>query len=291
MSFSEADLLAEFLKYDEDLPMRLVEREAVLDSDAYSPGCRHYHVTFTSVHDQRVTTLLSLPPNAKPPFRVILMLHGVLGHKSSYNQVKRSVFLTNAGFAVMRVDGQYRGEREVSIGRGNGVRTPFHYRNRDAMIQTAVDLMKTVDYLVSRDDIDNESIGFAGFSMGGAVGTLFCAHEPRLRAVLLGITGGGIDKLGIRVGTEEEKERIRQAYRLVDPVLHVARIAPTPLLMINAANDEVVPRAATEALFEAAEEPKQIVWYDCGHANLPDEYLEEMRRFFDTELRSSDTNR
>jgi len=286
MDFCEENVMAEFLKYDKNLPLQVEEREAPFESAEYRQGCRQFHITITSVHDQCVPALLSIPPHAKPPLPVILMLHGVLGHKSSYNQVKRSVFLTNAGYAVMRIDGPYRGEREVSIGRGNGVQTSYHYRNRDAMIQTAVDLMRAADYLASRDDIDTDRIGFAGFSMGGAIGAMFCAHEPRVRAALLAITGGDFDKLRIRVGNAREKETLGLAYRLVDPVLYVAKIAPRPLLMINAAHDEIVPRAATEALFEAAAEPKRIVWYDCGHADLPDEYLQEMKRFFDTELRA-----
>jgi dienelactone hydrolase len=284
MDFCEENVAAEFLKYDRDLPLQIEEREAAFESAEYRQGCRLCHITLTSVHDQRVPALLSIPASARPPFPVIVMLHGVLGHKSSYNQVKRSVFLTNAGYAVIRIDGPYRGEREVSIGRGSGVQTSYHYRNRDAMMQTVVDLMRAVDYLASRDDIDANRIGFAGFSMGGAIGAMFCAHEPRVKAVLLAITGGDFDKLRIHNDNAPDDETLGPAYRLVDPVLYVAKITPRPLLMINAAHDEVVPRAATEALFDAAAEPKRIVWYECGHADLPDEYLEEMKRFFDVEL-------
>jgi cephalosporin-C deacetylase-like acetyl esterase len=284
MDIRDDEVLAEFLKYDEDLPLQAQEKEVPLDSAEYRHGSKQYHIMYNSVHDQRVPALLSIPANEEPPFRVLLMLHGVLGHKSSHNQIKRSVFLTNCGYAVMRIDGQYRGEREVSIGQGSGVQTAYHYRNRDAMIQSVVDLMRAVDYLASRDDIDTERIGFIGTSMGGAIGAMFCAHEQRVKAAVLTITGGNFDKLNINAGDTGDQEEIRQAYRLVDPVLYVYRISPRPLLMINGVHDEVVPRAATEALFDAAAEPKRIVWYDCGHANLPDEYLEEVKRFFDTEL-------
>jgi len=152
------------------------------------------------------------------------------------------------------------------------------------MIQTAVDLMRAADYLTSRNDIDRRRIGFAGFSMGGAIGAMFCAHEPRVKAVVLAITGGDFNKLRIRVGDAREQETLRMAYQLVDPINYIQKISPRSLLMINAASDQIVPRAATEALFEAAAEPKRIVWYDCGHADLPDAYLEEMKRFFDIEL-------
>jgi dienelactone hydrolase len=283
MDISTKEMMAEFLKYDEDLPLQVVEKEILNNLTEPYGDVRQYHVTFTSVHDQRVPALLTIP-SGKPPFAAVLMLHGVLGHKSSFNQVRRSAYLTNAGFAVLRIDGQYRGEREVSIGQGRGVQSAHHYRNRDAMMQSVVDLMRAVDYLTSRDDINKERIGFVGTSMGGAIGALFCAYEPRVKAVLLAITGGNFDKLRIGAGELQDQEKIRQAYRIVDPILYVDKISPRSLLMINGAHDEVVPRAATEALFEAAGEPKRIVWYDCGHADLPEEYLEEMKNFFDAEL-------
>jgi dienelactone hydrolase len=212
------------------------------------------------------------------------MLHGVLGHKTSFNQVKRAAFFASEGYACLRIDGQYRGEREVSLGEGKGVQTQYAYRNRDAMIQTAVDLMRAVDYLDTRDDIDMKKLGFAGFSMGGAIGAMFCAHEFRVKAVLLAITGGDYEKFRNAAGDEGAAERMRHAYRITDPILYASKISPRPLLMINAANDEIVPRVATEALFAAAREPKRIIWYDCGHADLPNEYLAEMKMFFDTEL-------
>jgi len=277
------EMMSEFFRYDEDLPLEAVETEHGADSR----GHRQYHVTFTSTHDQRVPALLTLPSQANAPFPafpVVLILHGVLGHKDSYNQQKRSAHLARAGYATLRIDGQYRGEREVSFGGEFGLQNHYYYRNRDAMMQTAVDLMRAVDFLTTRDDIDASRIGFAGFSMGGAIGTLFCAHDTRVRAVVLGITGGDFRRLRIGTADERSEARMRQAYQIVDPVLYVHRISPRPLLMLNAAHDEVVPKAATGALFNAASEPKRIVWYDCGHTDLPDEMLVEMTRFFDGEF-------
>ncbi len=270
--------LDEFLQYDRNLPLETEERK--LEADPEIGQVQLHHVTFTSARDQRVTALLTLPPSAAPPYPAVLILHGVFGHKSSINQQKRAACLTAAGYATLRIDGQYCGERAVAGG-GIGLHNQHVYRNRDAMIQTAIDLMRGVDYFISRNDIAADRIGFAGFSMGGAIGTLFCAHDRRVRAVVLGITGGDFSKFNVSIGQNDE---VRRAYRLVDPILSVHKIAPRPLLMVNAAHDIVVPRAATEALFEAAGEPKRIVWYDCGHADLPDAALEEMKKFFDLHL-------
>lgn len=278
MADALTDATREFFAYDEDFPLDAVEEP--VEEDTGDAAC--FHVTFASVHDQRVPSLLTLPSNAQSPYPVIIILHGAFGHKTSPNQIKRSAALVAAGFATLRIDGQYSGERASASGGPIGVK--YCYRNRDAMIQTAIDLMRGVDYLVARDDIDAAGIGFAGFSLGGVVGAIFCALDPRVRAAVLGVTGGDFDKLGVPDGDERVRERLRRAYLVIDPVRHVSGISPRPLLMINAADDEVIPRAATEALYEAAREPKRIVWYDCGHASLPDEYLAEMVRFFASEL-------
>ncbi|MBI4832595.1 MAG: dienelactone hydrolase family protein [Candidatus Lindowbacteria bacterium] len=284
MDSGDGAIIEELFKYDKDLPL-----DAVGQIRAFQPDVSiEYHVTFTSAHDQRVPSLLTLPLHSSPPHPVVLILHGVFGHKTSVNQIKRSAFLAKAGYATLRIDGQYSGERALPSRTGIGLQAQYCYRNRDAMIQTAVDLMRAVDYLATRNDIDVRRIGFAGFSMGGAVGALFCAHEARVKAAVLGITGGDFTKLSIRASDKSAEERFRRAYRIVDPARHISRISPRPLLMLNASRDEVVPKAATEALFEAAGEPKRIVWYDCGHADLPDELLEEMKRFYDSELQGGE---
>jgi cephalosporin-C deacetylase-like acetyl esterase len=274
-----AEIMNAFFAYDIDLPLDAAERE--VETTSVEGAC--FHTTFTSVHDQRVPALLSLP-KASPPYPVVLIQHGVFGHKTSPNQVKRSTALVEAGYATLRIDGQYSGDRRPFSGNGVGIQQKYYYRNRDAMIQTVIDLMRGVDYLHTRTDVDTARIGVTGFSMGGAIGAIACALDPRIKTVVLGITGGDFKILSAGAGDEREQARVQLAYRVVDPISYVSRISPRPLLMISAANDEIIPRAATEALFEAAGDPKRNIWYDCGHAGLPDEYLDEIIRFFDSGL-------
>jgi hypothetical protein len=50
----------------------------------------------------------------------------------------------------------------------------------------------------------------------------------------------------------------------VEPLAFASRVRPERCLMINAANDEVIPRQDTEALRRALGSP-QIVWLQAGH--------------------------
>jgi len=280
MDFCPEELLKEFFAYDEDLPL-----EATISGNLAPPAeAQEFHICFTGTHDQRVCALLTIPHAGTPPYPVVLVLHGVFGHKSSPNQLLRSAYLVKAGYATLRIDGQYSGERRVISADGGVIENRYYHRNRDAMIQTATDLMRGVDYLHTREDIDSRRIGFAGFSMGGAVGAMFCSFEKRVKAVVLGITGGDFSKLNVSAPDAATAERMLRAYRLVDPIHYVRHISPRPLLMQNAMHDIIITRASTEALFEAAGEPKRIIWYDCGHADLPEQCLKDMRLFFDAEL-------
>jgi fermentation-respiration switch protein FrsA (DUF1100 family) len=104
-------------------------------------------------------------------------------------------------------------------------------------------------------------MAYAGFSLGSIVGATFCAVDPRPRAAALALGGAG-------VGPPES-----------DPARTVADFAPRPLLVVGATRDATIPRSATEALFEAAGEPKQMLWFDGTHTELPGAALKAMWEF------------
>jgi fermentation-respiration switch protein FrsA (DUF1100 family) len=80
----------------------------------------------------------------------------------------------------------------------------------------------------------------------------------------------------------------RHAGRLLppeaDPARYLDRFAPRPLLFVNATGDATVPRQAAQALFDAALEPKQMLWFDGSHAKLPGEALKAMWLFLKRHL-------
>lgn len=51
----------------------------------------------------------------------------------------------------------------------------------------------------------------------------------------------------------------------IDPIHHVARLSPAPVLFQFARDDLHVLRERALAFYEAAGEPKQIEGYDAGH--------------------------
>ena len=49
------------------------------------------------------------------------------------------------------------------------------------------------------------------------------------------------------------------------PELWVPQVAPRPVIMINALDDERLPREAVEALYASAREPKEQIWLTGQH--------------------------
>jgi dienelactone hydrolase len=148
-------------------------------------------------------------------------------------------------------------------------------------VQTVIDLSRGVDYLQSLPEVAGDRIGYLGFSMGAIIGAVFCGVEERIRCSAL-VVGGG--NLRARFN-EDDAEVIAENAAIVEPCNYVAMISPRPLLMINGTKDDVIGRAAAEALHNAAREPKRIVWYESGHYDLPvAEVVQELASFFDSSL-------
>jgi fermentation-respiration switch protein FrsA (DUF1100 family) len=71
-------------------------------------------------------------------------------------------------------------------------------------------------------------------------------------------------------------------FRALEPARYVGRIAPRPLLLINADRDELVPRASAERLLAASRPPVRQIWLPYSHL-MPDDTL-QMRVLADSTL-------
>jgi dienelactone hydrolase len=200
----------------------------------------------------------------------VLLQHGAGGSKDApYLDAVRLPWV-RAGAAVATIDFPLHGERaSAKLSERLLALLPSQAPAPDGAAglwtgfvhQAVVDLRRALDALAVHPEVDAARIAYAGLSLGTVVGALFCADEPRVRAAALAVGGGG------------------RGPDALDPARHVGRIAPRPLLFVNALRDATVPRAAAEALHAAAREPKQVLWFDCTHAELPGAALKAMWTF------------
>jgi fermentation-respiration switch protein FrsA (DUF1100 family) len=229
---------------------------------------------YTSRGD-RVPGRLLLPPAGHGPFPLVLLQHGNEGSKDAPYMLPVAAPWVRAGAAVASIDFPLHGERAnmklTELLRGAlGVEaepTPAGEAVlREFVRQAVIDLQRALDAAQELPGVDARRIAYAGLSLGSMVGAIFCARDPRPCAAALALGGGGFGPPG------------------VDPTHHVGRFAPRPILFVNASRDERVPRAAAEALHAAAGEPKEILWFDAAHDDLPGRALKAMWLFLQRHL-------
>lgn len=207
--------------------------------------------------------------NAEPAAAkgTVLHLHGNAGNMSGH--FEHVAWLPAAGWNVLCFD--YRG-----YGRSEGRAT------REGTIR---DAHAALDYLLSRPDVDPRGIVAFGQSLGGAIGIVLAAERPEIRGLA---TDGAFDSYR-RIASCH----IRHNPLLLcvawwvpsvlmsnghDPIDHIGRIAPRPVLIIHGTADQVVPVEMGKRLFDAAGDPRKIWLVDgADHYDPLREHGEEGR--------------
>ena len=255
-----------YYEYDKNLPLNPKLAEIEEKDPNLTPLRTRFKLTYDSVHDQQVPAIFAIPKKGMAPYPAVILLAGSGGHKDSDYIRIASNLLSTLGYATLSIDAQYHGDRSRKDRTGD-----FHFidsfTNRDAWIQTVIDLRRAVDYLQSRQDVDSKKIGYLGFSQGGMVGGTFLGVEPRIAAAMLAVPGGGFVDWAKKTGLwkTESAAAVEENAAVVDPIFFIGSFAPRPLLILSATKDELIPKFASEAIFNAAKEPKQIIWYESGH--------------------------
>jgi len=148
----------------------------------------------------------------------------------------------------------------------------------EGMTQAVLDIRRAFAWLESRDDVDPRQLGVFGISLGGITGALVATSEPRIANACLLLAGGDIGRVAWESGELDDvreqwtarggtKEEFLAAMREIDPTRYGANAKGKRILMLNASDDEVIPRACTESLWHAFGEP-DIHWYEGGHYSV-----------------------
>ncbi len=251
--------------------------------------------SYGSTNAQRVPALLFTPPSASAahPVPCLVILHGLGGSKEIMSGM--ALAAAKFGYASLVIDEYGQGER------GPLKTAPGSQAEQLAVtvLQTAVDVRRGIDYLATRPDINTKRLGLAGVSLGAAIGAVTSGVEPRIKAVVL-ISGGG--DWGLILKTLSSRSAVvggrdTSAFKKIDfaalnvllapedPLTFAPHIAPRPLLMLGGRQDTtIVPQAQSE-LYDAAKQPKQIVWYpQYGHVPPPEVVYPAMQKFFAAQL-------
>jgi dienelactone hydrolase len=208
-----------------------------------------------------VPAYLVLPPG-KGPYPAVIYLHGAGQDRQA--MVLPATWLAGRRAVALSVSSPFARPDGQNLPRGiEGLR-----REHDLTIQGVKELRRAVDALQSLPQVDDERIGFVGFSAGARTGAIFAGVEPRVKASVL-MSGGEttVDQV-MEVVDKRDRSKVRPLFEDTDGLAYIALAKPRKLYFQAGRQDEIVPRDALQRLYDAANEPKTIRWYEGGH-DLP----------------------
>ncbi len=222
----------------------------------------------------------------------IMIQHGSPGGRQ--DGLQEAQYLNRAGYSVLL--GSFRAHDECE-----GEIITFGYYE----IQ---DIEAWHQYLLGRDDIDPNKIALFGESMGGGTSIIYAADDPGIQALATG-SAFGLTREVIENFIHFENPtipmwlvRILASFivywaeslgdmesEALDTAAVIADISPIPVIIIHGGNDDKIGPNIGRQLYEAAAEPKELVWFEeAGHVNFEEFYPEEYRHalvgFFDEYL-------
>jgi cephalosporin-C deacetylase-like acetyl esterase len=245
------------------------------------------------VEEVKITTeagqdavVLVMRPKRERKYPAILLQHFLGGKKDDQMMMVLLGMLAARGYLVAAIDGRFRGEREKDMPLPKAIEEALRSgKGHPWLIDTVFDMLRTIDYLVTRPDVDPERVGMAGISEGGIETWMAAAADERIRVVapVIGVTRfqnivdqasgaagaayrksfeDALQAYALQVGEKEVNERVvRKAWEQLlpgfmdrfDAINLVPLIAPRPLLILSHEKDEIIPLEGARQVFEAAQ--------------------------------------
>jgi len=220
-------------------------------------------ITYNAAYGDNETIIayLFLPKSADPPYQPVIFFPGAGALiRDSSNQLaayQMVEFIVMSGRAVLYP--VYKGTYERKFPNGAPIQegnfknrnynvTPVE--NRDWTIQMTKDLRRSVDYLMTRDDMDKEKLTYCGMSWGVIVAPIMLAVEDRIKFAVL--ASGGFVWV--------------ESLPAADPVNFAPRVR-CDVLMINGEHDTTFPlKTSQEPMYKLlGSKKKELKTFPGGH--------------------------
>lgn len=177
----------------------------------------------------------------KRPMPVVILVHGWLQNKEHFPLVKAR--LVAEGYCAISIDIISHGERRIVASVEEDTQNAIGYSlalGVPLMGLCVRDLIRTVDYLETKKDIDPERIGIMGLCLGGMQTYFTAALENRLKVIIpvcSNSTYGYMVNEMAAYHTHCLFTYIPNFLKFGDIQDVIALIAPRPLLLMNNYND------------------------------------------------------
>lgn len=249
-----------FFDYDKSIP-----REGRVVQEWKQDGGLRQKIVFRGAQGFLVPGFVEFPKSNRPPYRLVLLLHGWSGGKQDWyaddNYINGGVMrkaLLAAGYATLALDAATHGERshEIDCQHVNPFDDPKaparrnYFTYAEISIQTVKDYRRALDFMFERGEVDTNRVGLVGYSMGGMDSFYLLAVEPRIKMAVACVP-----------------PLLSIGYGPASPIDYSWGIGQTPFLMLMGRNDGLGVAARVEASYHKyIEGPNtKLTWYDKGH--------------------------
>ena len=235
--------------------------------DTLSAGNLSERVTVTSDSGLKISFRVIRGEGTRLQQPILLVLGG---HRTGEDAV--DLFGDIGDKAVVGVDYPYDGPEKVR-GLGQTVRTLPAARR--AILDAIPGVSLVLDWILEQEWSESRPIVIVGASLGVPFAAVAAARDKRVSAAML-IHGAADNRawLQAQIARRMDNRFLHRplstlfywlSYPPLDAGKHIAGIAPRPVLIIGARDDERTPAGQTELLYELAGDPKRLRWSDGLH--------------------------
>ena len=267
------DNLTNWYRYDRNLPLNV----KVLQTSSVDPApdYRYEIVRIDAAYNQeRFDLHILLPQQVKNSYETVVYVPG-MGSFQRDGQFRLDKNSTGHQYCLKLVD---TGRLvcipvlKAAYERGDGTSVAQRWntaplQQRDNMIACCKDVSRTIDYLVTRPDVDAQRIVYFGISYGGCLGPACIVTDSRIDAALLMSAG---------YWPQEWHDKMPE----VDSYQFFPHVK-IPVLMINGSMDSIFPVESRQMpMFEdLGSKNKEHFVVAAGHLPRPHKVLETMDKW------------
>lgn len=150
---------------------------------------------------------------------------------------------------------------------------------RRAILDTPSAVLLAAQYLYVRGDVDPRRVTVIGVSLGVPFSVAAAATDKRIAGAALLHGGGDIASMAYYAFADRGPAWLMRLLALglawvvapLEPTQYADEVAPRPVLMVNAADDEFIPRSSVLDLYASLRQPKRIVWLESSHIATSDD--------------------
>lgn len=270
-SVEEFERARSFFAYD---PVPLDAIETVVDST--NADFTTLRVEYDTGYGERMYGYLYLPRHASAPYETLIFYTGD-GAWNSGTPAKP----WSSNFLIDMVKDGRAVFAPVFRGLNDRV-TPLAYTTantsvayRDHTVMWTKEFRRSVDYVVSRGDVDEERIGYMGYSWGSMLAPILLAVEPRIEAAVLVV--GGV--------------QFQQSLPEADVFNYLPHVS-VPVLMLNGRYDFYFPVETSQRPFfnnlGSRPDDKDLKLYETAHGVPSPDVLRESLAWYDRYLTGRD---